>query len=67
LAALSPATDTLYARLGWCYWRGPLAVRHGGRLVPTGHERIMILPLARTPALDDTQALSVEWRPGEVW
>jgi aminoglycoside 2'-N-acetyltransferase I len=67
LAALSPATDGLYARLGWRYWRGPLAVRHEGGLVPTPEERVMILHLPRTPKLDDTQALSVEWRPGEVW
>jgi aminoglycoside 2'-N-acetyltransferase I len=67
LAALSPATDRLYARLGWRYWRGPLAVRHGGRLVPTPEERVMILQLPGTPKLDDTQPLSVEWRTGEVW
>jgi hypothetical protein len=34
--------------------------------VPTDGERIMVLPLARTPALDDTQPLSVEWQRGEV-
>lgn len=67
LAALSPATDRLYARLGWRYWRGPLAVRHEGRLVPTPEERLMILDLPDTPELDDTQMLSVEWRPGEAW
>jgi aminoglycoside 2'-N-acetyltransferase I len=67
LAALSPATDGLYARLGWRYWRGPLAVRHEGRLVPTPEERVMILQLPGTPELDDTQTLSVEWRPGEAW
>lgn len=67
LAALSPASERLYARLGWRYWRGLLAVRHEGRLVPTPGERVMILPLPRTPLLDDTQTLSVEWRPGEVW
>jgi aminoglycoside 2'-N-acetyltransferase I len=67
LAALSPATDRVYARLGWRYWRGPLAVRHQGRLVPTPEERVMILRLPRTPVLDDTQTLSVEWRPGEAW
>jgi GNAT superfamily N-acetyltransferase len=67
LAALSPATDRLYARLGWRYWRGPLAVRHQGQLVPTPGERVMVLQLPYTPELDDTQMLTVEWRPGEVW
>jgi aminoglycoside 2'-N-acetyltransferase I len=67
VAALSPATETLYTRLGWRYWRGPLGVRREGRLVPTPEERVMILQLPNTPELDDTQMLSVEWRPGEVW
>jgi aminoglycoside 2'-N-acetyltransferase I len=67
LAALSPATDRLYVRLGWRCWRGPLAVRHEEGLVPTPDERVMILPLPRTPGLDDTKTLSVEWRAGEVW
>ena len=67
LAALSPATDALYARLGWRDWRGLLAVRHEGRLVPSPGERVMILQLPGTPELDDTQTLSAEWRPGEAW
>jgi GNAT superfamily N-acetyltransferase len=67
LAALSPATEGLYVHLGWRVWRGPLAVRHEGRLVPTPGGRVMILQLPRTPVLDDTRLLSVEWRPGEVW
>jgi ribosomal protein S18 acetylase RimI-like enzyme len=67
LAALCPATEAIYARRGWRHWRGPLAVRHEGRLVPTDDEHIMVLALPRTPALDDTQPLSIEWRPGEVW
>lgn len=67
LAALSPSKTGRYARLGWQYWRGPLAVRDEGRLVPTPGERVMILRLPGTPELDDTQTLSVEWRPGEVW
>jgi aminoglycoside 2'-N-acetyltransferase I len=67
LAALSPATDNLYARLGWRFWRGSLAVRKNGELLPTPEEQVMILPLALTPPLDLDLPLSVEWRPGEVW
>ncbi len=67
LAALCPATDGLYRRLGWRYWRGPLSARKDGHDVPTPHERVMIMPLPLTPTLDLDAPLSVEWRPGEVW
>ena len=67
LAALSPATEELYARLGWRYWRGPLNIRTDTGLIPTPDEQIMFLRLPNTPPLDDTLPLSVEWRPGEVW
>ena len=68
IAALGPATENLYSRLGWRFWRGPLAVRTSGGLVPTPDERIMVLQLPRTPVLDPELPLSIEWRPGEeVW
>jgi GNAT superfamily N-acetyltransferase len=68
IAALAPATESLYARLGWRFWRGPLAVRTTDGLVPSADEQIMVLQLPRTPVLDPELPLSVEWRPGEeVW
>jgi GNAT superfamily N-acetyltransferase len=67
LAALSPATEQLYARHGWRLWRGPLAVRTPDGLHPTPEDRVMILVLPKTPALDLSVPLSVEWRSGEVW
>lgn len=67
LAALSPATERLYTRLGWRYWRGPLAVRTDQGLEPTSDESVMFLPLPLTPPLDPNSPLSVEWRSGEVW
>lgn len=68
LAALGPATEALYTRLGWRYWRGPLAVRTDRGLMPTPEERIMVLRLPRSPALNLDLPLSVEWRPcEEVW
>jgi len=67
LAALCPATENLYARLGWRFWRGPLSARKGGAVVATPDERVMILPLPQTPSLDLDLPLSVEWRRGEVW
>jgi hypothetical protein len=67
LAALSPASENLYVRLGWTYWQGPLYVRTGGRLEATPGEEVMILRLPSTPSLDTSLPLSIEWRPGEVW
>ena len=67
LAALSPATEGLYARLGWRFWRGPLSIRTETGLIPTPDEQVMFLRLPKTPPLDDTLPLSAEWRPGEVW
>jgi aminoglycoside 2'-N-acetyltransferase I len=68
LGALSPAGETLYARLGWELWRGPLFIRTDHGLEPTPDESVMILRLPNTPAdLDLDAALSAEWRPGELW
>ena len=68
VAALCPATMSIYLRLGWRSWEGPLGVRlPSGELLPTPAERVMVLPLPGRPELDLTQPLSVEWRPGEMW
>jgi aminoglycoside 2'-N-acetyltransferase I len=68
LAALSPFSVAYYARLGWELWRGPLFIRTAGGLLPSpAHERVMILRLSRTPALDLDVPLSAEWRAGELW
>ena len=67
LGALSPATPTLYERLGWQLWRGPLFARTQDGLLSTPEDQVMVLRLPRTPPLDLGVALSVEWRPGEVW
>ena len=70
IAALAPDDTTLYERLGWEWWRGPLYVRKGARWVASDEsERVMILRLPGTPDDIDLDAgLSVEWRPGpEVW
>lgn len=67
LAALAPATESLYTRAGWHFWWGPLAVRTDVGLVPTPDEEVMVLELPRTPPLDRNLPLSVEWRAGEVW
>lgn len=68
LAALSPFDVGYYARLGWEAWRGRLYVRTAaGRLASPESEIVMILRLPRTPPLDLTEPLSVEWRQGEIW
>ena len=67
LAALCPATEGLYLRLGWRFWRGPLVARKADAIVPTPAERVMILLLPKTPPLDIDSVLSVEWRRGDVW
>jgi aminoglycoside 2'-N-acetyltransferase I len=67
LAALSPADTSLYGRLGWEFWRGPLFIRRDGQLLPTPEERVMVLPLPSTPQLDLDAPLSAEWREGEIW
>jgi aminoglycoside 2'-N-acetyltransferase I len=69
IGALSPSDPAFYARLGWELWKGPLAIRNGGRFEPTSEsERVMILRLPHTPAtLDVNAGLTAEWREGELW
>lgn len=68
LAALSPAIDGFYERLGWERWRGPLFIRKEGAVLPADEdEGCMIHRLPATPSLNLDGPLSIEWRPGEVW
>ena len=67
IGALSPSDTTLYQRLGWERWRGPLTVRTSNGIVATPDEEVMVLRLPGAPALDLAAPLAVDWRPGEVW
>jgi aminoglycoside 2'-N-acetyltransferase I len=68
IGGLSPAETSLYMRLGWEYWGGPLFHRKDGELIrDPADEALMILRLPKTPALDLTQPISVEWRQGDIW
>ena len=77
IAGLSPFSVVYYAKLGWEEWQGELLIRKDGQLLPTilppdengeeDEECLMILRLPNTPELDLTSAISIEWRPGEVW
>jgi len=67
IAALSPSDPAFYARLGWELWLGPLSARTATGLALDPSETAMIHRLPRTPILDLTAPLSIEWREGEVW
>jgi aminoglycoside 2'-N-acetyltransferase I len=68
IAALSPATISLYDRLGWRAWVGPLCVRMAdGSTVATPEEVLMVHELEGRPRVDVRRPISIEWRPGEVW
>jgi aminoglycoside 2'-N-acetyltransferase I len=67
IGALSPADTSLYTRLGWEYWQGPLYARKEGRLIPIPGETAMILRTSKTPVLNTHAPLSIEWREMEVW
>lgn len=67
IAALSPSDHGFYARFGWETWRGRLfAVCDGHWTVEEGEEA-MILRTPKTPPLDLSADLGIDWRPGEVW
>jgi aminoglycoside 2'-N-acetyltransferase I len=67
IACLETDRVSFYARLGWEVWRGPLAGRRATELLPTPDQKgIMILRLARTPALDLDSLLVIEY-DGRIW
>lgn len=67
IAALSPAETTLYSRLGWEFWQGPLYIRKEGQWLLVPDEAAMILRTENSPELDTHAPISIEWREGEVW
>jgi len=69
LAALCTGRLEFYSRLGWELWRGPLYCRKDGKVLPCFEEEdnVMIYKLSRSPLLDLSAPLSVEWRGGLVW
>ncbi len=69
LGALSTGLHVVYKRVGWERWRGPAFARTPHGVVRTEEEDdgIMILRTSRTPPLTGTEALSCEWRTGDVW
>jgi aminoglycoside 2'-N-acetyltransferase I len=71
LGALGTGSHHFYERLGWRTWRGPSSVRlpdtGGSERSPDDDGYILVLPTPRTPALDLTEPISCEWRPGDAW
>jgi GNAT superfamily N-acetyltransferase len=59
---------SFYAHLGWEEWRGPLAGRSDGGLIPTPEQRgVMVLGLANTPPLDLDASMTIECQPERIW
>jgi hypothetical protein len=68
LESLQTDLRGFYERLGWALWRGPLAGRRDGELVPTPDQQgVMVLRLPLTPPLDIDRQLSIEWQPDRFW
>jgi len=68
VAALCTGRFEFYGRLGWERWRGPLYCRRDGELIPCPEEEgVMLCMLPRTPPLNHSAPLFIEWRGGEIW
>jgi len=69
IAALSTGINGFYGRLGWKLWEGPLYTRKGKELIAMPEEQgcVMVYSLSKTPPLDFTAPLSIEWRELEPW
>ena len=66
IGALSPADTTLYNRLGWEYWKGPLYARKELYWHHVPDETAMILKTPTTPKINLESPISLEWREGEI-
>jgi aminoglycoside 2'-N-acetyltransferase I len=68
IACLQTDRSGFYERLGWEVWRGPLAGRSDDRVIPTPHQRgVMVLRLPQTPPLDLEMQLTIECQPERIW
>ncbi len=67
IACLETERISFYTRLGWEEWRGLLAGRREGELIPTPDQTgIMILRLPGTPPLDLDSLLTIKYQ-GRIW
>jgi len=69
LGALGTGAHGFYERLGWETWRGPASVRTAGGEQRTSDEEgyILVLRTLSSPPFDLDDAISCDWRPGDVW
>jgi aminoglycoside 2'-N-acetyltransferase I len=68
IACLQTDRPGFYERLDWEVWRGPLAGRDDGELVPTPDQRgVMVLRLPSTPPLDLDTLLTIERQSDRIW
>ena len=69
LGALGTGAHHFYKRLGWQTWLGRSFVRTADGVEPTAEEDgyIMVLLTPASRGLDLTEAISCDWRPGDVW
>jgi len=69
LGVLGTGSQPFYERLGWATWRGHAFVRTDRGDLPTPDEDgyLMVRRTPASPAIVDTDPISCEWRPGDVW
>ena len=71
LGALGTGSHAFYERLGWVAWLGPTWIRErDGRRMRSADEdgNILVRMTPKTPGLDLSLPIAVDWRPGdEVW
>lgn len=68
MGCLQTDIPAFYERLGWEVWRGSLGGRDGDTFIPTPEQRgVMVLRVARTPALDLDALLTIERQPSRIW
>ena len=68
VGCLESEDQAFYETLGWEEWRGPLAGRTEGGLIPTPDQQgVMVLRLRNTPPLDLDDQLTIEAGPVRIW
>jgi aminoglycoside 2'-N-acetyltransferase I len=69
LGALGTGRHAFYERLGWETWRGPAFVRAPDRAqrTPDDEGYILVLRTPASPPFRLDEAISCDWRPGDVW
>jgi aminoglycoside 2'-N-acetyltransferase I len=69
LGALGTGAHRFYERLGWETWLGPAYLRTSEGLQRTSDEEgyILVLRTPSSPPFDLAEAISCEWRSGDVW